>query len=159
MRDQGVTAASASRMMNLQIARMQKAEYSKEIPLSHHSWQSPCLRSALRAEQRLGSWCQQVSRGRWSSLPAAHALFDFASRYSSCHRTASAYGSQKAMLATWCTTGRLRWPGSMRSPVVLLLGGHPGGELGSVEGGVQALEGRLEADLERARVQVQGRPE
>ena len=47
----------------------------------------------------------------------------------------------------------------MRSPVVLLLGGHPGGELGSVEGGVQALEGRLEADLECARVQVQGRPE
>ena len=47
----------------------------------------------------------------------------------------------------------------MRSPVVLLLGGHPGGELGAVEGGVQALERRLEADLQRARVQVQGRPE
>ena len=46
----------------------------------------------------------------------------------------------------------------MRSPVVLLLGGHPGGELGAVERGMQALERRLEADLQRARVQVQGWP-
>jgi hypothetical protein len=45
------------------------------------------------------------------------------------------------------------------APVVLLLSGHPGGELGAVEGGVQALEGGREAQLHDRRAQVQRRPE
>ena len=42
--------------------------------------------------------------------------------------------------------------GNRSLPVILFLCGHPGGELGTVEGRVQALEGRLEADLKCAGV-------
>lgn len=49
--------------------------------------------------------------------------------------------------------------GNRSLPVILFLCGHPGGELGTVEGRVQALEGRLEADLKCAGVQVQRGPE
>ena len=42
--------------------------------------------------------------------------------------------------------------GNRSLPVILFLFGHPGGELGTVEGRVQALEGRLEADLKCAGV-------
>ena len=42
-------------------------------------------------------------------------------------------------------------------PVVLLLSSHPGGELGAIEGDVEALEGGGEAELQSAGVQVQRR--
>ena len=56
---------------------------------------------------------------------------------------------KQAQIALW-----QHWAGP--APVVLLLGGHPGGELGAVEGDVQALKGRGEAELQGRAVQVQG---
>jgi hypothetical protein len=123
MRDQGVTAASASSKMNL--------HPNREFHRTHATtFQMP------QYNQNITKCIGSRSSSRPCSIKAAPDEH-----------------------VTRVTTPLSRIVLEKAAPVVLFLCCHPGGQLGPVEGDVQAMEGCRETELQRACIQVQRGPE